>query len=87
MTCKQMKEAIKNNSLNYDELSENDKKMYLHLTNPKKNRKRKIERGYSEDYLDMLWFAEKAIMRGEMTRAEVDEQLKGINPYTFKYEN
>lgn len=41
---------------------------------------------YSEDYIDLCWFLEKTILRGENTREEVEDFLKGINPFTFKYD-
>lgn len=50
-------------------------------------KRRKREREFTEDYLDMVWFAEKAIWRGEMTREEVDAELAQYNPYTFHYDD
>ena len=40
---------------------------------------------FTVDYLDLLFFLEKSIMRGEITQKEMDETLKGVNPYKFKY--
>ena len=50
-------------------------------------KRRTREREFTEDYLDMMWFAEKAIWRGEMTREEVDAELAQYNPYTFHYDD